>query len=159
MTIELEKEHASDAKSTRLYLRDIKRVPLLTPQQETELAKRIKHGDHKARERMIRANLYLVVRIARDYDGLGMPLLDLIGEGTVGLVKAVERFDPARNAKMSAYASRWIKQAMRRALSNQSTTTSLPVHAVDELGQLKRIGPRSTREKPVRYAPPSGWVT
>jgi RNA polymerase primary sigma factor len=159
MTIKLEKEHISDAESTRLYLRDIKRVPLLTPQEEIELAKRIKRGDHKASERMIKANLYLVVKIARDYDGLGMPLLDLIGEGTVGLVKAVERFNPARGAKMSAYASRWIKQAMRRALSNQSTTTSLPVHAVDELGQLKRIGPRSTREKPVRYAPPSGWVT
>jgi RNA polymerase primary sigma factor len=159
MTIELDKEHTQSAESTRLYLRDIKRVPLLTPQQETELAKRIKHGDQQARERMIKANLYLVVKIARDYDGLGMPLLDLIGEGTVGLVKAVEQFDPARGAKMSAHASRWIRQAMRRALSNQSRTTSLPVHAVDELGQLKRIEPRSTREKPVRYAPPSGWVT
>jgi RNA polymerase primary sigma factor len=159
MTIELAKEPTQSAESLRLYLREIKRVPLLTPQQETELAKRIKHGDHKAREHMIRANLRLVVKIARDYDGLGLSLLDLIGEGTVGLVKAVERFDPARSAKMSDYAACWIKQAMRRALSNQSRTISLPLHVVDQTGQLKRLDHRFAREKPVSYAPPSGWVT
>jgi RNA polymerase primary sigma factor len=139
MVIELEREQTQSAEPIQVYLREISRVPLLTLQQESDLARRIKRGDHKAREHMIRANLRLVVKIAHDYDGLGVPLLDLIGEGNIGLMKAVERFDPTKGAKMSTFAAWWIKQAMRRALSNQSRTIRLPVHVVDKMSQLKRL--------------------
>jgi RNA polymerase primary sigma factor len=139
MVIELEREQTQSAEPIQVYLREIGRVPLLTLQQESDLAKRIKRGDHKARAHMIKANLRLVVKIAHDYDGLGLPLLDLIGEGNIGLMKAVERFDPTKGAKMSTYASWWIKQAMRHALSNQSRTIRLPVHVVDKMNQLKRL--------------------
>jgi len=104
------------------YMRDIGRFPLLTVQQETELADKIKKGDAEARERMINSNLRLVVTIAHDYANLGLPLLDLISEGNVGLTKAVERFDPAKGAKLSTYAMWWIKQSIKRALANQSKT-------------------------------------
>jgi len=92
-------------------------VKLLTPQEEIELAARIKKGDKKAREHMIKANLRLVVKIARDYEGIGLPLLDLISEGNIGLMKAVERFDPAKGGKLSTYGSWWIKQSIKRALA------------------------------------------
>ena len=122
----------------QIYLREIGKVPLLTLQEESDLAKRIKRGDKKARERMIRANLRLVVKIAHDYEGLGLPLLDLISEGNIGLMKAVERFDPNKGAKLSTYAAWWIKQAVRRALSNQGKTIRLPVHVADKVSQLHR---------------------
>ena len=121
-----------------LYLREIGRTPLLTPQEEIELARRIKKGDRKAREQMIKANLRLVVKIARDYEGYGLPLLDLINEGNIGLMKGVERFDPKKGAKLSTYAAWWIKQAIKRALANQSKTIRLPVHVVDKLFHLRR---------------------
>ena len=121
-----------------LYLREIGRTPLLTPQEEIELARRIKRGDKKAREHMIKANLRLVVKIARDYEGYGLPLLDLINEGNIGLMKGVERFDPKKGAKLSTYAAWWIKQAIKRALANQSKTIRLPVHVVDKLFHLRR---------------------
>jgi len=140
MVIELEREQTQSAEPIQVYLREIGRVPLLTLQQESDLAKRIKRGDHKAREHMIKANLRLVVKIAHDYDGLGLSLLDLISEGNIGLMKAVERFNPKKGAKMSTYASWWIKQAMRRALSNQSRTIRLPVHIADKMNRLKRLG-------------------
>jgi DNA-directed RNA polymerase sigma subunit (sigma70/sigma32) len=89
----------------KLYLREIGQVKLLTPQQEIELAARIKRGDKKAREQMIKANLRLVVKIARDYEGIGLPLLDLISEGNIGLIKAVERFDPTKGGKLSTYSA------------------------------------------------------
>src|SRR6266481_1552827 len=97
------------------YLREIGRFPLLTLQEEIELAKKIKKGDTAARERMISANLRLVVTIARDYANLGLPLLDLISEGNIGLTKAVERFEPTKGAKLSTYAMWWIKQSIKRA--------------------------------------------
>jgi RNA polymerase primary sigma factor len=122
----------------QLYLREIGQVKLLTPKEEIELAKRIRRGDKKAREQMITANLRLVVKIARDYEGLGLPLLDLINEGNIGLMKGVQRFDPTKGAKLSSYASWWIKQAVRRALSNQSKTIRLPVHVVDRLAHIRR---------------------
>src|SRR6266568_3012113 len=121
-----------------LYLREIGQTPLLTPQEEIGLARRIKKGDRKAREHMIKANLRLVVKIARDYEGYGLPLLDLINEGNIGLMKAVEKFDPQKGAKLSTYAAWWIKQSIRRALSDQSKTIRLPVHIVDKLFHLRR---------------------
>src|SRR5947208_7380525 len=127
----------TDSGLTR-YLREIGRIPLLTPQQEIELAKKIKNGDAEARERMINSNLRLVVTIAHDYANLGLPLLDLISEGNIGLTKAVERFDPAKGAKLSTYASWWIKQAIKRALASQSKTIRLPDHVVDKLTNIRR---------------------
>src|SRR6202007_334647 len=121
------------------YLQDIGRISLLTPQQEIELAKKIKKGDAAARERMINANLRLVVTIARDYFNLGLPLLDLISEGNIGLTKAVERVDPAKGAKLSTYAMWWIKQSIKRALANQSKTIRLPVHLVDKVAKVRRV--------------------
>src|ERR1041385_2987531 len=122
-----------------LYLREIGQVKLLTPAEEIALAKRIKKGDEAAREQMIKANLRLVVKIARDYAGQGLPLLDLINEGNIGLMKGVERFNPAKGAKLSTYASWWIKQSIKRALANQSKTIRLPIHVVDKVAQIRRI--------------------
>jgi RNA polymerase primary sigma factor len=122
----------------QLYLREIGQVKLLTPQEEIELARRIKRGDKRARERMIKANLRLVVKIARDYEGMGLPLLDLINEGNIGLMKGVERFDPNKGAKLSTYASWWIKQSIKRALANQAKTIRLPVHVVDKVTHIRR---------------------
>src|SRR5579883_819252 len=130
----------------KLYLREIGQVRLLTPQQEIELAARIKKGDKKAREQMIKANLRLVVKIARDYEGIGLPLLDLISEGNIGLMKAVERFDPAKGGKLSTYGSWWIKQSIKRALANQSKTIRLPVHLVDKISKMRRTAMRLQEE-------------
>lgn len=123
-----------------LYMRDAIEVPLLTVEEEIELAARIKRGDEAAREHMIRANLRLVIRIARDYEGIGLPLLDLINEGNTGLMRAVEKFDPAKGGKLSTYGSWWIKQSIKRAIANQSKTIRLPVHLVDKISKLRRIG-------------------
>src|ERR1700704_3770573 len=128
------------------YLREIGRIPLLTPQQEIELAAKIKKGDPAARERMITANLRLVVTIARDYVDLGLPLLDLISEGNIGLTKAVERFDPAKGAKLSTYAMWWIKQSIKRALANQSKMIRLPVHLVDKVAKVRRVSMKISDE-------------
>jgi RNA polymerase primary sigma factor len=130
----------------KLYLREIGQVKLLTPQEEIELAARIKKGDKKAREQMIKANLRLVVKIARDYEGIGLPLLDLISEGNIGLMKAVERFDPAKGGKLSTYGSWWIKQSIKRALANQSKTIRLPVHLVDKISKMRRTALRLQEE-------------
>jgi RNA polymerase primary sigma factor len=100
-----------------LYQREISRVQLLRPQQELKLATRIKRGDKKAREQLIRANLGLVIGIAHEYEGFGLPLLDLISEGNIGLLKAVRRFDPAKGVRLSTQAASWIKQAIKRALA------------------------------------------
>jgi len=122
----------------RLYMREIGQVALLTPKEEIALAKRIKRGDAAAREHMIKANLRLVVKIARDYENYGLPLLDLISEGNIGLMKAVERFDPNKGAKLSTYAAWWIKQAIKRALADQGKTIRLPVHVVDKLFHIRK---------------------
>jgi RNA polymerase primary sigma factor len=121
------------------YLQEIGKFSLLTPAQEIELARKIKKGDAAARERMINANLRLVVTIARDYMNLGLPLLDLISEGNIGLTKAVERFDPTKGAKLSTYAMWWIKQSIKRALGNQGKTIRLPVHLVDKVAKVRRL--------------------
>jgi RNA polymerase primary sigma factor len=122
----------------RLYAREIGQVNLLTPAEEVVLARRIKKGDAAAREQMIKANLRLVVKIAHDFEGFGLPLLDLISEGNIGLMKAVERFDPARGAKLSTYAAFYIKQAMRRAIADLSRLIRLPVYAQEKLLMIHR---------------------
>jgi RNA polymerase primary sigma factor len=124
----------------QLYLRQIAQYPLLTPAQEITLAAKIKKGNKAAETEMIRANLRLVVKIARDYANLGLPLLDLISEGNIGLMKAVERFDPAKGGKLSTYGSWWIKQSIKRALANQGKTIRLPVHLVDKIAKIRRVG-------------------
>lgn len=130
----------------KLYLREIGLVALLTPEQEIELAAKIKKGDKKARELMIKANLRLVVKIAHDYENFGLPLLDLINEGNIGLMKAVERFDPAKGGKLSTYGSWWIKQSIKRALANQSKTIRLPVHLVDKISKMRRVAMKLQEE-------------
>lgn len=125
--------------SLRVYLREISKTDLLTPKEEVQLAAKIKKGDKNARAHMIKANLRLVVKIAQDYSGYGLPLADLISEGNIGLMKAVERFDPAKGGKLSTYAAWWIKQSIKRALANQSKTIRLPVHMVDKIAKMRRI--------------------
>lgn len=135
-----------DDQGMRIYLREIGQVDLLTPEEEVELARRIKRGDEEARQRMIRANLRLVVKIAGDYARLGLPLLDLISEGNIGLMKAVSRFDPKKGGKLSTYAAWWIKQGIRRALANQGKTIRLPSHMVDKLFRMRRMNETLTHK-------------
>jgi RNA polymerase primary sigma factor len=123
----------------KIYLREIGQIPLLTPQEEIDLAARIKKGDQEARALMIKANLRLVVKIAHDYVNVGLPLLDLVSEGNIGLMKAVVRFDPTKGGKLSTYAAWWIKQSIKRALANQSKTIRLPVHLVDKISRMRRV--------------------
>ncbi|MDA0767654.1 MAG: sigma-70 family RNA polymerase sigma factor, partial [Verrucomicrobia bacterium] len=127
------------ADSLGLYLREIGQTDLLTHEEETKLAARVLKGDEKARAHMIKANLRLVVKIAQDYAAYGLSLQDLISEGNIGLMKAVKRFDPKKGAKLSTYASWWIKQSIKRALANQGKTIRLPIHLIDKLGRVRRI--------------------
>src|SRR2546430_4853503 len=135
----------SDA-AMKAYLRETGRTPLLTPRQETELAAKIRNGDRTARALMISSNLRLVVTIAQDYTNLGLPLLDVMSEGNLGLMTAVDRFDPAKGAKRSTYASWWIRQSIKRALSNQSKTIRLPVHLGDKISKMRRTAMRLQEE-------------
>ncbi|MBG30851.1 MAG: RNA polymerase subunit sigma [Opitutae bacterium] len=128
-----------EGNALKTYLDRIAKVNLLTREQEGELAARIAAGDEKAREHMITANLRLVVKIAQDYSNLGLHLLDLISEGNIGLMKAVERFDPNKGGKLSTYASWWIKQSIKRALANQSKTIRLPVHMIEKVARMNKI--------------------
>jgi RNA polymerase primary sigma factor len=146
--VERERSSYDGDTAIKLYLREIGQVKLLTPQEEIELAARIKKGDKKAREQMIKANLRLVVKIARDYEGIGLPLLDLISEGNIGLMKAVERFDPSKGGKLSTYGSWWIKQSIKRALANQSKLGREPTD--DELGG--ELGISASRVAQMRLA-------
>jgi RNA polymerase primary sigma factor len=130
----------------QLYLRQIGQIPLLTPEQEIQLARRIKRGDQKALTQMVSANLRLVVKIARDYANFGLPLLDLISEGNIGLMKAVERFDPKKGGKLSTYAAWWIKQSITRALANQTKTIRLPIHLVEKIGKMRRVSSQMMEE-------------
>jgi RNA polymerase primary sigma factor len=130
----------------KIYLREIGQIPLLTVQDEIDLAAKIKRGDKAARAKMIKANLRLVVKIAHDYSNLGLPLLDLISEGNIGLMKAVERFDPAKGGKLSTYGAWWIKQSIKRALANQAKTIRLPVHLVDKISKMKRTAMRMSEQ-------------
>ena len=123
--------------SLELFLRDISQRSLLTAEEEVELAKRIEKGDTAAKNRMIESNLRLVVSNAKRYRGLGLPFLDLIQEGIIGLIRAVEKFDHRRGFKFSTYATWWIRQAMQRALQQQSRTIRIPVHVGQELARVR----------------------
>lgn len=125
--------------SLQRYLKEISRYSLISPEREIELSVLIKKGNKEAIAEMTRANLRLVIKIAREYANLGLPLLDLISEGNIGLVKAVKRFDPSKGGKMSTYGSWWIKQAIKRALANQSKTIRLPIHLVDKIAKIRRV--------------------
>lgn len=128
----------TDRSNLQIYLQEIGKTPLLTIDEEISLAKRIRRGDKSARDHMIKANLRLVVKIAMDYKDFGLPLLDLISEGNIGLVKAVERFDPRKGGKLSTYAAWWIKQSIMSALANQSKTIRLPAHVVERVAKMRR---------------------
>ena len=123
----------------KMYLREIGKNPLLTPSQERELARRAQMGDEKAREKLITANLRLVVSIAKRYIGRGLPFLDLIQEGNIGLLKAVEKFDWRKGYKFSTYATWWIRQAITRAIADQARTIRIPVHMVETINKLNKI--------------------
>ena len=124
--------------SLQLFLKDIGRVELLTAAQEVELAKRIERGDHGAKQQMVEANLRLVVSIAKKYRNQGLPFLDLIQEGTIGLVRAAEKFDYRKGFKFSTYATWWIRQAVARALADKARTIRMPVHVVEKLNKIIR---------------------
>src|SRR5215204_2794591 len=139
--VELDLEPESHDVSTdalQLFLKDIGRVALLTAAQEVELSKRIERGDHRAKQRMVEANLRLVVSIAKNYRNQGLPFLDLIQEGTIGLVRAAEKFDHRKGFKFSTYATWWIRQAVARALADKARTIRMPVHVVEKLNKILR---------------------
>ena len=123
----------------KMYLREIGKIPLLTPSQERDLARRAQLGDKKSREKLITANLRLVVSIAKRYIGRGLPFLDLIQEGNIGLLKAVEKFDWRKGYKFSTYATWWIRQAITRAIADQARTIRIPVHMVETINKLNKI--------------------
>lgn len=133
-----EPQAQTDRDSLKLYLNEIGKTPLLKIEEEIKLAARVRKGDEAARQHMIRANLRLVVRIALDYRDFGLTLQDLISEGNIGLIKAVDRYDPTKGGKLSTYAAWWIKQSIQRALANQSKTIRLPVHAVAKISQIRK---------------------
>jgi RNA polymerase primary sigma factor len=124
--------------SLQLFLKDVGRVDLLTAAQEVELAKRIERGEHRAKQEMVEANLRLVVSIAKKYRNQGLPFLDLIQEGTIGLVRAAEKFDYRKGFKFSTYATWWIRQAVARALADKARTIRMPVHVVEKLNKIVR---------------------
>jgi len=123
----------------RMYLKEIGRIPLLTPEEEVELAKRMEQGDEEAKRRLCESNLRLVVSIAKRYVGRGMLFLDLIQEGNLGLIKAVEKFDYRKGYKFSTYATWWIRQAITRAIADQARTIRIPVHMVETINKLIRV--------------------
>ena len=133
---ETTREVSTDA--LQLFLKDIGKVELLTAAEEVELAKRIERGDHRAKQEMVEANLRLVVSIAKRYRNQGLPFLDLIQEGTIGLVRAAEKFDWRKGYKFSTYATWWIRQAVARALADKGRTIRMPVHVVEKLNKIVR---------------------
>lgn len=140
------KEHGSDVvDATQIYLNEIGFTPLLTPEEETRYGRLSLKGDQSARAKMIECNLRLVVKIARRYMNRGMPLLDLIEEGNLGLMHAVEKFDPERGFRFSTYATWWIRQTIERAIMNQTRTIRLPIHVVKELNTYLRAGQHLTK--------------
>jgi len=141
-----EETRATSRENLRVYLKEIVRIPLLTREQESELGRRVRAGDAAAKARLTEANLRLVVQIARRYLNRGLPLPDLIEEGNIGLLRAVEKFDAERGTRFATYATWWIRQAIVRALANQARTIRLPVHIELLLGRYKREQQRLTQE-------------
>jgi RNA polymerase primary sigma factor len=136
--VEAEELHEVSTDALQLFLKDVGRVDLLTAAQEVELAKKVERGDHRAKQNMVEANLRLVVSIAKKYRNQGLPFLDLIQEGTIGLVRAVEKFDYRKGFKFSTYATWWIRQAVARALADKARTIRMPVHVVEKLNKIVR---------------------
>ncbi|MBQ6147886.1 RNA polymerase sigma factor RpoD [Candidatus Saccharibacteria bacterium] len=132
--------------SVRLYLREIGKIPLLTQDEEQELAKKIVEGDKKAKDKMVEANMRLVVSIAKRYSGRGLDFLDLIQEGNTGLLRAVDKFDPEKGFKFSTYATWWIRQAITRAIADQARTIRIPVHMVETINKVLRTTRKLTQE-------------
>ncbi|MBR0480078.1 RNA polymerase sigma factor RpoD [Candidatus Saccharibacteria bacterium] len=132
--------------SVRLYLREIGKIPLLTPEEEADLAKRIVKGDKAAKDKMVEANMRLVVSIAKRYGGRGLDFLDLIQEGNTGLLRAVEKFDPDKGFKFSTYATWWVRQAITRAIADQARTIRIPVHMVETINKVLRTTRKLTAE-------------
>lgn len=130
----------------KLYMQNIGQYNLVTVDEESDLADEIKGGSAEARAKLIRSNLRLVVKIAHDFKGLGLPLLDLISEGNIGLMRAVEKFDPSKGAKLSSYAAWWIKQSMRRALANQARTIRIPVQSASKISKIQAARAKLTEE-------------
>ena len=130
----------------KVYLKEIGRVPLLTPEEEVDLAERVLQGDEKAKQRLTEANLRLVVSIAKRYVGRGMQFLDLIQEGNLGLIKAVEKFDHTKGFKFSTYATWWIRQAITRAIADQARTIRIPVHMVETINKVKKVSSQLLHE-------------
>ena len=141
-----EESEASTEDSVRMYFKDIGKVDLLTAEEEVALARRMAGGDEEARQRMVEANLRLVVSIARRYVGRGMALQDLIQEGNMGLMKAVEKFDYSKGYKFSTYATWWIRQAITRAIADQGRTIRIPVHMVETINKVKRTSRQLLQE-------------
>jgi RNA polymerase primary sigma factor len=136
---ESEVGHTRSEDSVQLYLRDIGRVKLLSAKEEIELARRIARGDQLAKKRLVQANLRLVVSVAKKYQNRGLPFLDLIQEGNMGLIRASEKFDPERGYKFSTYATWWIRQGITRALADKSRTIRVPVHMVETINNLRKV--------------------
>ena len=132
--------------SVRLYLREIGKIPLLTPEEEADLAQRIVKGDKKAKDKMVESNMRLVVSIAKRYGGRGLDFLDLIQEGNTGLLRAVEKFDPAKGFKFSTYATWWVRQAITRAIADQARTIRIPVHMVETINKVLRTTRKLTSD-------------
>jgi RNA polymerase primary sigma factor len=130
----------------KAYLKDVRPIPLLKPEEEIELARRIQKGDEAARERMIRANLRLVISIAKRYMNLGVPLSDLIEEGNIGLMKSVEKFDPNKGFRFSTYAAWWIKQGISRAIIDQGKMIRVPVYMNEEILKYKKVVEKLTHQ-------------
>ena len=142
----MDSENVSMEDPVRMYLKEIGKIPLLTPEEEIELAKRMEQGDPTAKKRLSEANLRLTVSIAKRYAGRGMQFLDLIQEGNLGLIKAVEKFDYRKGYKFSTYATWWIRQAITRAIADQARTIRIPVHMVETINKLIRVSRQLLQE-------------
>jgi len=142
----IEKSYRESKDAFQCYLENIGKVSLLTAEQEQTLAKQVRRGSAPAREQMIAANLRLVVKIAKEYYNCGLPMEELVAEGNLGLIRAVEKFNPKFKTRFSTYAAWWIKQSVRRALANHSKTIRLPVHVIDKLQKIRRVSYQLTEE-------------